>query len=148
MSHRHLARILLGVGIAVTAASPGFAGQPTVVQVEEWNKPDGSQGITVTPSQVPPGKVVFKVHNVSKDETHELLVVKTDTPPEQFQPETANPTKVDESKLGSVKELPHDLKPRQSANLTLSLTPGQYVLMCNQPGHFMAGMHSILTVSR
>ena len=36
-----------------------------------------------------------------------------------------------------------DLRP----TLTLSLPPGQYALICNIPGHYMAGMHAALTVS-
>ncbi|HLZ47335.1 MAG TPA: hypothetical protein VKR80_01640 [Candidatus Limnocylindria bacterium] len=30
--------------------------------------------------------------------------------------------------------------------LQLDLTPGNYVLICNEPGHFAAGMHLQLTV--
>jgi uncharacterized cupredoxin-like copper-binding protein len=144
--NRHFVALALGAGVTILAAGSGLAAAPTMVQVDEWNKDDGSQGITITPPQIKAGKVTFKVRNISKDEVHELLIVKTNIPPEQFQPEGDNPAKIDEGRLPGVRELPHDLKPGQTASLTMTVKPGQYVLFCNQTGHFQAGMHSILTV--
>jgi hypothetical protein len=117
-----------------------LAAAPTVVQVDEWNKDDGSQGITVTPAQVKAGKVTFKVRNTSKDEVYELLIVKTNIPPEQFQPEGDNPAKIDEGKLPGVRELPHDLKPGQTASLTMTeARPVRAVLQPNRP---LPGRHA------
>jgi hypothetical protein len=53
---------------------------------------------------------------------------------------------VDENALhnfGSVKEI----EPNKSAALTLDLKPGKYLLYCNLPGHYMAGMWTILEVT-
>lgn len=144
--NRRLAALALGAGAGLLWLAPHLAAASTVVQVDEWNKPDGSQGITLTPSQVKAGKVTFKVRNISKDEVHELLIVRTDVPPEKFEAEPDNPAKIDEGRLPGVKELPHDLKPGQTASLTMAVKPGRYVLFCNQVGHFEAGMHSILMV--
>jgi Sulfocyanin (SoxE) domain len=39
------------------------------------------------------------------------------------------------------------LKPETSGKLTLNLKPGPYLLMCNQPGHWHAGMWTKFTVT-
>jgi uncharacterized cupredoxin-like copper-binding protein len=54
--------------------------------------------------------------------------------------------RVDESKLGGIKEL-GDLQPGKSGEMQMTLIPGRYVLFCNQPGHFMAGMVATLSVT-
>ena len=40
-----------------------------------------------------------------------------------------------------------DLDPGKGGTLTLDLQPGHYILICNQPGHFMHGMKADLTVA-
>ena len=55
--------------------------RPAVVNADLWNKPDGSQGVTLSTDHVKPGKVTINVKNVSTDEDHELLLVKTDDGP-------------------------------------------------------------------
>ena len=62
-------------------ANPAFAASPTIVDAELWNKPDGAQGVTLSTNQVKPGKILFRVKNISTDEDHELLLVKTDLAP-------------------------------------------------------------------
>jgi uncharacterized cupredoxin-like copper-binding protein len=39
-----------------------------------------------------------------------------------------------------------DLAPGKSATLSVNLTPGRYVLVCNIPGHYKHGMHASVTV--
>ena len=46
--------------------------------------------------------------------------------------------------LGEVSDLP----PSQSGSLTVQLSPGTYLLICNQPNHYKAGMWTKLTVTR
>ena len=36
--------------------------------------------------------------------------------------------------------------PGQTRTLTLKLTPGHYVLLCNLPAHYKAGQHADFTV--
>jgi uncharacterized cupredoxin-like copper-binding protein len=40
-----------------------------------------------------------------------------------------------------------NLKPGQAKTLTLKLRKGHYAVICNDPGHYMAGMHKDLVVS-
>lgn len=128
----------------VTIAAPTYASGLAVVNAELWDKQDGSQGITLTTNHVKTGRVQFRVKNVSTNEDHELLLVKTDLAPEDF-PMDASGVRVDEDKFKSLKEL-GDVHPGKSRNTTLSLKAGKYVLFCNEQGHFKAGMYTAFTV--
>src|SRR5207244_10652146 len=41
-----------------------------------------------------------------------------------------------------------DLDPTQKTTFTLDLVPGNYVLICNQPAHYLLGMHIAFTVKQ
>jgi uncharacterized cupredoxin-like copper-binding protein len=134
---------LLALGLVAMPALPAAAN--TIIKVDMWDKPDGSQGMDLSTDQVKAGKVTFDVTNVSKnEEEHEFLVAKTDLRPSQL-PMTQAGARVDESKLAGLQEL-GDLEPAVSRKLTLDLTPGKYLLFCNEEGHFAAGMYAYLTV--
>lgn len=144
-----LLRCTPGAGLCLAllaTAGPALAATGTVIEVEEWNRPDGSQGITLSTDHARAGKVTFAVRNRSTDEVHELLIVRSDLGADGFPTEADNPARIDEGKLSDVKEV-GDLAPGGTARMTLALKPGRYVLFCNQPGHFMAGMHTTLTVT-
>ncbi|CCM75379.1 hypothetical protein [Rhizobium mesoamericanum] len=132
------------VAFFVSLVIPAHASGPTVVRAELWNKPDGSQGVTLSTDHVKPGKVQFQVKNASTDEDHELLLVMTDLAPADF-PTDASGTRVDEDKFKGLKEL-GDVHPGKSRNTTLTLKAGKYVLFCNEQGHFNAGMYTAFTV--
>ncbi|WP_051321201.1 hypothetical protein [Rhizobium mesoamericanum] len=125
-------------------AIPAYASDLAVVKADLWNKPDGSQGVTLSTDHVKPGKVQFQVKNVSTDEDHELLLVKTELAPADF-PIDASGTRVDEDKFKGLKEL-GDVHPGKSRNTILTLKTGKYVLFCNEQGHFNAGMYTAFTV--
>jgi uncharacterized cupredoxin-like copper-binding protein len=133
-----IATVLL-VPVAVAAK------QNATLDIQEWNKPDGSRGFTLSRDQVQAGRITFRIKNISTDEVHEVLVVKTDLAPDAFPLEPGG-TRVDEKKLKVLKDL-GDLKPGHAHTVTVDLKPGRYVLLCNQPGHFKAGMFTSLTVT-
>lgn len=138
-----LAAMMMGALIA-----PASAANPTPVQVELWNKTDGSQGMTLSTDHAKAGKVEFQVKNSSTTMVHEFLIWKTNLAFDKFPKDPNNPAKVDEDKLKGVKELSDDLDPGKSGALTMDLKPGRYVVFCNQPGHFDAGMHLVFTVTK
>ena len=128
----------LSLAVAAPAASP------QVVNAELWNKNDGSQGVTLSTDHVKPGKVLFKVKNISTDEDHELLLVKAESP--DALPMDESGVRVDEDKFQGLKEL-GDVHPGKSRSTTLTLKAGKYVLFCNEAGHFKAGMFATFTVA-
>ena len=138
-------RTLLAAALLCVFTVPAVAADPTVVTAELWNKPDGSQGVTLNTDHVKPGEILFKVKNISTDEDHELLLVKTDLGPEAISMD-ADGVRVEEDNLKDLKEL-GDVHPGKSRNTTLTLTPGKYLLFCNEAGHFTAGMYVTFTVA-
>ena len=133
------------VSLVSVLGPSGQASAQEVLTAQLWNKPDGSQGLTLNSSQLKPDVVLFEVKNRSSNEDHELLLIRTDQPPMSL-PMKSDGTGVDEGKLSDLKEL-GDLHPGQSNATAVPLTPGKYLVFCNEPGHFMAGMYAQITVS-
>ena len=126
-------------------ATSALAASPSIESVQLWDKSDGSQGMTVSLETVKAGDVTFEVTNVSEHEDHELLLLKTDKTPDQFELDDSG-TRVDEEKLDGVKEL-GDLKIGETSKHMVALIPGRYLMFCNEPGHFGAGMYHELIVT-
>ena len=91
---------------------------------------------------VPSGKITFLVSNAGTM-THEVVVLKTDVAADKIAPDPDEPGKMSED--GSQGES-GDLDPTQKATFTLDLQPGNYVLICNQPAHYLLGMHIAFVV--
>jgi uncharacterized cupredoxin-like copper-binding protein len=130
---------------ALLSTVSAFGADPTLIEVGMISKPDGSQFMTLSRGSAHSGPVTFRVANRSTDMVHEFLIVRTDLDPNAF-PMKQDQSKVDETKLKDVKEL-GDLKPGKSGEMQITLNPGRYVMFCNQPGHFQAGMFAILAVA-
>jgi len=86
------------------------------------------------------------VHNDAVTENHEMLLVKLKSA-EQSVPVIAAKHRIDEKQLKSLGEV-SDLKPGKDGQLTATLDPGAYLLLCNIKGHYEAGMHAKLTVTK
>jgi uncharacterized cupredoxin-like copper-binding protein len=92
------------------------------------------------------GHITFRVVNESKSTVHEMLVVPEPKAGEVLPFDTKADT-VDEKRAHSRGEV-SDLKPGAHGQVTLNLKAGNYVLLCNQPGHYHAGMSTRLTVEK
>ena len=103
-----------------------------------------TMGIDVDHTSLPAGKVTFHVTNTSRNVIHEMIVAPVkDT--NQTLPYIANENRVDEEAtrhLGEVSEL----DPGTEGALTITLKPGTYILFCNIPGHYVAGMWTTIVV--
>jgi uncharacterized cupredoxin-like copper-binding protein len=101
---------------------------------------------TVTPadSSAAPGDVTFDVTN-DAEQTHEFVVFQTDLPEDQLP--TNEDGDVDEEGEGVqlIDEI-EDIEGGDTQSLTVNLTAGSYVLICNLPGHYRQGMHASFTV--
>jgi uncharacterized cupredoxin-like copper-binding protein len=91
------------------------------------------------------GNVTFHIRNMSTGENHEFVVLQTDLPAAQLP--TGSDGEVQEDKLHSMGEQ-GDLVPGKSADLTLNLPAGHYAIICNDAGHYQAGMHVDFTTAQ
>ena len=91
---------------------------------------------------VPAGVVTLRAKNELTQLIHEVIVF-----PDNGQPLPYNESsgKLLEKQMNSLGEV-SDLKPGASGTRTYHLTPGTYLLICNQPMHLKAGMFARLKV--
>lgn len=90
-------------------------------------------------TQLKPGKVKFSVRNTGKMD-HEFVVIDTSKPAADLGHGSRVPEKGNIGETGN-------LKPGQSKTLVLNLRKGHYAVICNDRGHYMAGMHKDVQVS-
>src|SRR5579863_5048347 len=91
---------------------------------------------------VHPGKVTIRATNESKTMVHELIVFRDTGAPLPYNDESARLVEKQMNSLGEVS----DLQPGKSDYRVFTLTPGNYLLICNQPQHFKRGMWARLKV--
>lgn len=138
--------IQLGLALLAIAWSSGPVVAAQTVHVNLLETSSGRMKIVSSVQRVRAGKVVFVVSNRSKDLEHEFLVARVNVAPDKV-PIDAGKGVVKEAALKDLNEL-GDLKPGTSGTMTLDLSPGRYLLFCNLPGHYQAGMRRLLTVTK
>ena len=124
-----------------TYKSSTTAGGTVGVALTQW-------AVTPTASTILAGSVTFNVTNRGNI-PHEFVVLRTDTPAgaikiASFENES---DRIDEEHAQTNVGETGDLEPDASKALSISLTPGHYVFVCNLPSHFRLGMHFDFTVS-
>ena len=141
-----LAFTLLGPSLVAGQAA---AASPAVVHVDLMDPSSGpsikSMMIKTDQQRVKAGPVTFMVSNDSKNLVHEMIVVAVAEPNTPL-PYNQKDNRVIESKIKDLGEA-SDLPPGHKKTLTLTLKPGNYILICNQPEHYKAGMRTNLTVT-
>jgi uncharacterized cupredoxin-like copper-binding protein len=90
------------------------------------------------------GDLTFRITN-SGTIDHEFLIVKTEIPDGEI-PVTGGLFAEDQEGIQVIDEIPQ-YSPGRTEELTVSLQAGQYQLVCNLPGHYQAGMHTVFTVN-
>ena len=129
-----LAAALVGATGAIGAsASPAQPEAKTVrVQVMDFM-------VMPATASAPAGKVTFVVKNAGKAK-HDFVVLRTNVAPSKL------PMKGSKAKeVGLVGRTPV-FGPGKTRRLTLTMKTGRYVLICNVPGHYMAGMRAAFRV--
>ncbi|HLX27697.1 MAG TPA: sulfocyanin-like copper-binding protein [Casimicrobiaceae bacterium] len=145
---RYLAAAVLSVVIVASTISPARAAARQVVQIalrdSSTNPAISGMQMTTEPTTVKAGRVTITAVNQSKDLVHEVVVI----PAPRHGRELPYNTKTDTiaEKRAHAKGEISDLKPGAHGSVTLSLTPGTYLLVCNQPGHYKSGMFTRLVV--
>ena len=141
------------VGMAV--ASPGLwqvahaaKAQTINITLEDPSTAPSISGMEMKAdkAKVKSGRVTLRAVNRSKDLVHEVLVIPA--PPNGKQlPYDDKTNTIDEKAAHSRGEI-SELKPGAHGSVTLNLKPGAYLLVCNQPGHYKAGMFTRLMVEK
>ena len=103
-----------------------------------------SDSIQLETHSVKAGRLTLDIRNDANNTVaHELVVLKTNLPDDAL---PARKGQVLEHKLKKIGEI-EDVAPGKSKRASFTLAPGHYVLICNKPGHYAMGMHTVLVVT-
>jgi uncharacterized cupredoxin-like copper-binding protein len=141
--------VVIGLTLLMLAAGNRTALGTTKVSVALQDPSSGntipSMRVEATPNKITAGQAVFTVKNESMSLVHELLLVKL--PASGALPYDAKTHRVIEDRLVKFVDT-DDIQPGHSITKTVTLAPGTYEMLCNQPGHHEQGMHAIFSVMR
>ncbi len=121
-----------------TAASGGGggAGGPVAVTLTD-------NVVTLGAASIAAGKVTFTVKNTGSV-VHSLVVLKTNLAHDKIPADPNDASRADER--GKVAGSGQILA-GQTKEFTVDLSSGKYVVMCNEPAHYLIGMHTALNVN-
>lgn len=106
----------------------------------------GGMSLRVNVTSVKAGQVTFDVTNLSRSIVHEMIVVAVENPNAPL-PYDYNTGQIPETQVKMLGET-DEMQPNAERTITLDLNPGAYLLICNVPGHYAAGMWTPLTVTQ
>ncbi len=131
---------VLGLALAACSSDSSTANADVKVDVKDVHG-DSQWGLSPDPSSVKAGKVTFSVANTGSID-HEMVVLKTDDAFDQLKVDSAGKVGEDGS-IGEVSEF----KAGATKSVTLDMSAGSYVLVCNIEGHYTKGMRAAFTVT-
>jgi uncharacterized cupredoxin-like copper-binding protein len=136
-------------GVAIIAAlivATACGGGTTSVDVtlQEW-------AVVISEDTAPAGEVTFAVTNDGPEDIHEFVVIKTDLAPGDLPVDEHGAVTEDGEGMEVIDEI-EDIPVGDSAELTVDLEAGSYVLICNiysadeDEAHYAEGMRTAFTV--
>jgi uncharacterized cupredoxin-like copper-binding protein len=158
---------LLGAMIVVALMGGGVIGTVALnhglrsgARVTPWHSSEVSETLSDYSIEggttAPAGDVTFVVFDGSSSLSHELVVLKTDTPfdklPVVDSGDPPAPVKTGADKVDEAANVGETGDPNLVADEVRTFTirnmaPGHYVLLCNLPGHYAMGMRAPFTVT-
>jgi uncharacterized cupredoxin-like copper-binding protein len=141
MTHARARRILIVAALCALASLAALAVIVTSTQAGSSDRVSARLSdfrITASPSSADAGRVTFTVRNTGQVE-HELIVIKTRRRASDLPLRNGRA-----SERGSKGDVEVDTGERK--RLSLNLTAGHYVLICNIGQHYRAGMRRDFTV--
>ncbi|MDE1904311.1 MAG: hypothetical protein KGI46_10680 [Alphaproteobacteria bacterium] len=139
--------LLFAVTTALVIAAPlAYAAEPAGVKVTLTDQTGKDMRIGLSTNKVKAGAVEFEVINASTDLMHEFLITPWKGTITSL-PYDARENAVDEPKLPHLEGV-EDMPAGAKATIRLVLTPGEYVVFCNQAGHYKMGMEARFTVTK
>jgi len=141
---------------AISCSSPALPGTTVDVQVTDAGDMMMSQApmratLVASPNSVQAGRISFVVTNTGAL-VHELVILPLPADRPGTRP-TGTDGKIDESlSLGEASRsceagTGDGISPGATGWVTMTLQPGRYELVCDQPWHSAAGMFDVLTVT-
>jgi uncharacterized cupredoxin-like copper-binding protein len=138
--------VLLACAIAVIVGlveRPAHASVPSQYHVVHLDTHE--YGFTLRPAALPAGEILFIVRNQGTI-PHELVMFKTKSADAALPLGKDGSLDEESPQIENVVDSGSALKPGETRWLTAELEPGSYVIVCNLPGHYHAGMHLAVTV--
>ena len=147
---RTFGAMVLAIALAVPSISPARAAAAQVVQIalrDSSTDPSiAGMQMKAEPTTVKAGRVTLRAVNQSKELVHEVVVIPAPANGKDVPYDTKTDT-IAEKRAHAEGEV-SDLEPGARGSVTLSLKPGTYLLVCNQPGHYKSGMSTKLVVEK
>ncbi len=139
MSGRIRSAVLAAV-LAIVATSCGGSGSggatgDVIVTMKDFS-------LDATPVTFAAGDISFGIQNDGPS-VHEFVVLRSDDASDALPVENGL---IPEDQIDLVDEV-EDIAPGTNTSLDVNLEPGSYVLVCNLPAHYEAGMHAAFTVA-
>jgi uncharacterized cupredoxin-like copper-binding protein len=134
------AAALVGV-LAIAATSCGGSGSEgggagdVTVTMKDFS-------LAATPGTFSAGDITFAIQNDGPS-AHEFVVIRSDDAPDALPVENGV---IPEDQIDLVDEA-EDIAPGTNTSLDVNLEAGSYILVCNLPAHYEAGMHAAFTVA-
>jgi uncharacterized cupredoxin-like copper-binding protein len=149
-------RVLAGLAIVALSSAACGSAQPTsapsaatpttvAVTLREW-------AVEPVPSTGAAGAVTFAVTNSGPEDIHEFVVIKTDLDPGALPVDSTGTVTEGGEGMTVVDEI-EDIPIGQTQELSVTLTAGKYVLLCNiyseeeQEAHYKMGMRIAFEVT-
>lgn len=137
MGMKQVGLLLLAAVLVASACGGGTATATTKIIATLTDT-----GIALSQDSVPASKVTLEIVNKGTV-VHSLVLLKTDLAHDKLPADPKDASKVQE--LGSLAAT-GQLAVGASKELTRDLKAGNYVLVCNEPAHYIVGMHTALVV--
>ncbi len=135
--------VLSLLALMVTGCGGGRVNAKVIIPDNEVHVKLHSFELVADKLTIPAGSVTFKAINTDVV-THEMLVIPVADATMEL-PYDRTIARLSEDALVSLGEVP-EIEAHTKGEVTLDLTPGTYILLCNLVGHYQAGMHTVLTV--
>lgn len=150
---RH-ARLIAAIGFAAIgvaallgacAADEGESAATIDVTLQEW-------AVVVSDDSAPAGEVTFSITNDGPEDVHEFVVFMTDLDVEALPTDDTGAVDEEAEGIAVIGEV-EDVAVGDSAELTVTLEPGSYALVCNiysedeDEAHYQMGMRTAFTAT-
>ncbi len=139
MSRFTLGLVAIGLLLLATACAGGVTSTESGATVTVTST---AKAIELDRANAPAGLVTFNFVNADTM-VHSIVLIRTDVPHDKIPADPKDASRPD--RAGAVRET-GEIAAGQMKKMSVKLAPGSYVLVCNEPAHYIVGMHVPFTV--